>query len=89
MGSNTKITLKVNGQDHQLAIEPRVTLLDALREHLHLTGPSSDVITDSAVPGFIGILTRQCVALAIANAVYHATGGRVRDLPITFEKLIG
>ena len=38
MGSNTKITLKVNGQDHQLTIEPRVTLLDALREHLHLTG---------------------------------------------------
>jgi xanthine dehydrogenase YagT iron-sulfur-binding subunit len=38
MDSNTKITLKVNGQRHQLTIEPRVTLLDALREQLHLTG---------------------------------------------------
>jgi xanthine dehydrogenase YagR molybdenum-binding subunit len=28
------------------------------------------------------------VAPAIANAVYHATGRRVRDLPITLEKLI-
>jgi xanthine dehydrogenase YagR molybdenum-binding subunit len=28
------------------------------------------------------------VAAAIANAVYHATGKRVRDLPITIEKLI-
>jgi xanthine dehydrogenase YagR molybdenum-binding subunit len=28
------------------------------------------------------------VAAAIANAVYHATGVRVRDLPITPEKLI-
>jgi xanthine dehydrogenase YagR molybdenum-binding subunit len=28
------------------------------------------------------------VAAAIANAVYHATGMRVRDLPITIEKLI-
>ena len=28
------------------------------------------------------------VAPAIANAVYHATGKRVRDLPITLEKLI-
>ena len=28
-------------------------------------------------------------AAAIANAVYHATGKRVRDLPITPDKLIG
>src|SRR5947208_10364143 len=38
MSSNTTITLKVNGEEHQLTIESRVTLLDALREHLHLTG---------------------------------------------------
>ncbi|HSU89446.1 MAG TPA: (2Fe-2S)-binding protein, partial [Terriglobia bacterium] len=36
MSSNTTITLKVNGEEHQLTIESRVTLLDALREHLHL-----------------------------------------------------
>jgi xanthine dehydrogenase YagR molybdenum-binding subunit len=29
------------------------------------------------------------VAAAIANAVYHATGKRVRDLPITLDKLQG
>ena len=28
------------------------------------------------------------VAPAIANAVYHATGKRVRELPITPEKLL-
>jgi xanthine dehydrogenase YagR molybdenum-binding subunit len=28
------------------------------------------------------------IAAAIANAVYHATGKRVRDLPITLDKLI-
>ncbi len=28
------------------------------------------------------------VAAAVANAVYHATGRRVRDLPITLDKLI-
>lgn len=32
------LTLKVNGQKHQLSIEPRVTLLDLLREQLALTG---------------------------------------------------
>jgi xanthine dehydrogenase YagR molybdenum-binding subunit len=34
--------------------------------------------------GEIGIVG---VAAAIANAVYHATGRRVRDLPITLDKL--
>jgi xanthine dehydrogenase YagT iron-sulfur-binding subunit len=35
---NVNVTLNINGVDHPLAIEPRVTLLDALRERLHLTG---------------------------------------------------
>ena len=33
-----KVTLQVNGKPHPLQIDPRVTLLDTLREHLHLTG---------------------------------------------------
>ena len=32
------VTLHVNGQKHNLRIDPRTTLLDCLREHLHLTG---------------------------------------------------
>jgi xanthine dehydrogenase YagR molybdenum-binding subunit len=36
----------------------------------------------------IGEITITGVAPAIANAVYHATGVRVRDLPITIEKLL-
>jgi xanthine dehydrogenase YagR molybdenum-binding subunit len=36
--------------------------------------------------GEIGIVG---VAAAIANAVYHATGVRVRNLPITIDKLLG
>ena len=34
-------------------------------------------------PGVVG------VAAAIANAVFHATGHRVRELPITLDKLLG
>ena len=30
--------LRVNGQEHDVEIDPRTTLLDCLREHLHLTG---------------------------------------------------
>ena len=32
------VTLRVNGQTHKLNLEPRVTLLDALRNRLDLTG---------------------------------------------------
>lgn len=37
----------------------------------------------------IGELGIVGVAAALANAVYHATGKRVRELPITVDKLIG
>jgi xanthine dehydrogenase YagT iron-sulfur-binding subunit len=33
-----KLTLNVNGKAHALDLDTRTTLLDALREHLHLTG---------------------------------------------------
>jgi len=40
MANNEKqsITLKVNGADHHLEILPWISLLDALREKIHLTG---------------------------------------------------
>jgi len=36
--SSVAVVLRVNGQEHSLVLDPRTTLLDALREHLHLTG---------------------------------------------------
>ena len=35
----TIITLMVNGRAHRLAVEPRTTLLSALRDRLNITGP--------------------------------------------------
>ena len=32
------VTMKVNGKPRILSLDPRTTLLDTLREHLHLTG---------------------------------------------------
>jgi len=32
------VVLRINGTEHRLTLDPRTTLLDALREHLHLTG---------------------------------------------------
>src|SRR6266849_5026866 len=36
--ASAEIELTVNGQARQLTLDVRTTLLDALREHLHLTG---------------------------------------------------
>ena len=36
----------------------------------------------------IGEMAVTGAAAAVANAVYHATGKRVRDLPITPDKLL-
>lgn len=37
-GPRMRVTLNVNGQNHDIQLDPRTTLLDALREHLGLTG---------------------------------------------------
>jgi xanthine dehydrogenase YagT iron-sulfur-binding subunit len=34
----SKVSLQVNGRRRELSVDTRTTLLDALREHLHLTG---------------------------------------------------
>ena len=36
--ASSQVRLRVNGREHRLALDNRTTLLDALREHLHLTG---------------------------------------------------
>jgi xanthine dehydrogenase YagR molybdenum-binding subunit len=53
-------------------------LLDNFDEHASPIGAKG--------AGEIGIVG---AAAAVANAVYHATGVRVRELPITPDKLIG
>jgi xanthine dehydrogenase YagT iron-sulfur-binding subunit len=38
MNLSTSIAFSVNGEQRELIVDNRTTLLDALREHLHLTG---------------------------------------------------
>jgi HPt (histidine-containing phosphotransfer) domain-containing protein len=45
-GVIASMRLNVNGTEHILSLDTRTTLLDALREHLHLTG-TKDAITGS------------------------------------------
>ena len=49
----------------------------------------SDPLEFQEGTGFIGELGIVGTAAAVDNAVHHATGIRIRDLPITPDKLVG
>lgn len=50
--------------------------------------PNDELVSNSLGAKGIGELPMVGVAAAVANAVYHATGVRVRKLPIRIEDLL-
>jgi xanthine dehydrogenase YagR molybdenum-binding subunit len=50
--------------------------------------PEDDAHVNAIGAKGVGEIPIVGVAGSIANAVYHATGKRIRDLPITLDKLI-
>jgi xanthine dehydrogenase YagT iron-sulfur-binding subunit len=68
------ITLQINGQAHSLKVEPRVTLLDALRNQLDLTGAKK--VCDRGVCGACTVIldghpVYACNVLAIEAEGHH------------------
>lgn len=58
------MTLKINGKTHNVKLEPRVTLIDALRNHLDLTGAKK--VCDRATCG-------SCTVIVDGHAAYSCT----------------
>ena len=74
----TPLELDINGQKHKLTIEPRVTLLDALRDRLGLTGTKR--ICDGGACGGCtvvvdGLTVNSCLMLAM-----DARGRKIRTI---------
>jgi xanthine dehydrogenase YagT iron-sulfur-binding subunit len=67
----TDVVLSVNGAEHALAIDPRVTLLDALRDRLGMTGTKKGC--DQGTCGACTVLVNgrridSCLTLALMHA---------------------
>jgi len=74
--------INTNLADYLVPVNADIRELDVI-----LVPEWDDFVNPAGVKG-IGELGNVGTAAAVANAVYHATGIRVRDLPIRLEKLL-
>lgn len=74
--------VNANLSDYLVPVNADVPALDA-----HFLDARDDIAAPIGVKG-LGEVVMVGVPGAIANAVYNATGRRIRDLPITLEKLL-
>jgi xanthine dehydrogenase YagT iron-sulfur-binding subunit len=72
------LTLKINGQNRQLKVEPRVTLLDALRNRLDLTG--SKKVCDRGTCGACTVLMDGQPVYACSVLALEAEGREITTI---------
>jgi xanthine dehydrogenase YagT iron-sulfur-binding subunit len=67
---DVEITLKADGTEHRIAVDPRTTLLDALRERLGIYSPKKGCDHGQCGACTIlldGVRVNSCLALAVAH----------------------
>jgi xanthine dehydrogenase YagT iron-sulfur-binding subunit len=84
--ATTPVRLSVNGQVHDLTLDSRTTLLDALREHLRLTGSKKGC--DHGQCGACTVLVNgRRINSCLTLAVMHQVGEQGGDEIVTIEGL--
>jgi xanthine dehydrogenase YagT iron-sulfur-binding subunit len=75
----TTVVLNVNGTDRTVRIEPRVTLLDALRDYIGLTGTKKGC--DQGTCGACTVLVNgRRIDSCLSLAMMHANGERITTI---------
>lgn len=72
------ITLTINGRRHQLRVEPRVTLLDAMRTRLDITGPKR--VCDRGACGACTVVIDGRTYYACSMLAIEAQGKNIRTV---------
>jgi xanthine dehydrogenase YagT iron-sulfur-binding subunit len=75
---NINITLNINGAPKQLSVEPRVTLLDALRNDLDITGAKR--VCDRATCGACTIIVDGKPVYSCTTLAIEAQGKKIRTV---------
>ena len=92
----TSITLNVNGKNHTVKVEPRVTLLTVLRDHLNLTGGKEvcnttncgacTVTIDGKATYACARLAMECVGKKVRTVESLSNGKKVDEVIAGFVK---
>jgi xanthine dehydrogenase YagT iron-sulfur-binding subunit len=72
------IALTINGKEHKLNVEPRVTLLDACRNHLDLTGAKR--VCDRATCGACTMIVNGKVVYSCTVLAIDAQGKQIQTI---------
>jgi xanthine dehydrogenase YagT iron-sulfur-binding subunit len=94
VAGKSTITLDVNGKQHKLEVEPRTTLLDALRYSLNLTGAKPISVDGSSGGSTVliagkpmaanTVLAIDCVGRPIVTVESLINGDKVDPIPTAF-----
>lgn len=74
----TAITLTINGRRHHLQVEPRVTLLDAMRTRLDITGPKR--VCDRGACGACTVIIEGRTYYSCSMLALEAQGKNIRTV---------
>ena len=78
MGNKLDITLNLNGQDHDIRVEPRRTLVDAIREDCGLTG--THIGCEHGICGACTVIVEGDPVRACLMFAVQAAGRKIRTI---------